>query len=102
MNEVRVDALREAMYASTAFLAYFFLLRFGQLGASNWSETRSARRSTGLKLTNISQTHAPDAVYGALVPHFSENQVVDLTLIVANMNAWNRIAIGYRTQPPKR
>jgi len=33
---------------------------------------------------------------------FSENQIVDLTLITANMNAWNRIAIGHRTQPARR
>jgi AhpD family alkylhydroperoxidase len=53
-------------------------------------------------LTNISDTHAPDAAYDGLAPHFAENQIVDLTLIVSCMNAWNRIAIGHRTQPPKR
>jgi AhpD family alkylhydroperoxidase len=53
-------------------------------------------------LGHVSQTHAPDAVYDGLVAHFSENQIVDLTLIVACMNAWNRIAIGHRTQPARR
>lgn len=52
-------------------------------------------------LTHVSQTHAPDASYAALSEHFSENQIVDLTLIIAAMNAWNRIAIGDRTQPAK-
>lgn len=53
-------------------------------------------------LTNISRTHAPDDLYDALGPHFSEQQIVDLTLIVAVMNAWNRIAVGHRTHPARR
>ncbi len=53
-------------------------------------------------LTDVSHTHAPDDDYDALVPHFSEQQIVDLTLVVAMINAWNRIAIGHRTQPPHR
>ena len=53
-------------------------------------------------LTHVSQTHAPDAAYDGLKSHFSEKQIVYLTLIFACMNAWNRIAIGHRTQPPKR
>ena len=53
-------------------------------------------------LTDVSHTHAPDADYAALTPHFSEAQIVDLTLIISMMNAWNRIAIGHRTQPARR
>lgn len=53
-------------------------------------------------LTNISATHAPDATYEALTEHFNEQQIVDLSLIVATMNAWNRLAIGHRSMPPHR
>ena len=53
-------------------------------------------------LTDISHTHAPDDLYAALGAHFSEQQIVDLTLIVSLMNAWNRIAIGHRTHPARR
>ncbi len=53
-------------------------------------------------LTHVSVTHAPDEAYAALGTHYSEQQIVDLTLIIATMNAWNRVAIGHRTQPPKR
>jgi alkylhydroperoxidase family enzyme len=28
--------------------------------------------------------------------------LVDLTLIIAVINAWNRIAISFRANPPKR
>ncbi len=53
-------------------------------------------------LTAVARTHAPDEVYDALGPHFTPQQIVDLTLTIATMNAWNRIAIGHRTMPPKR
>jgi alkylhydroperoxidase family enzyme len=36
------------------------------------------------------------------MPHFSEEQIVAISLIISLMNAWNRIAIGHRTMPHKR
>jgi AhpD family alkylhydroperoxidase len=53
-------------------------------------------------LTDISHTHAPNEFYEALRPLFTEQQIVDLTLIISIMNAWNRIAIAHRTHPVKR
>jgi AhpD family alkylhydroperoxidase len=51
-------------------------------------------------LTLVSQTHAPDADYAALKAHFSEEEVVKLTLVITTINAWNRFAIGFRTIHP--
>ncbi|MBS0209008.1 MAG: carboxymuconolactone decarboxylase family protein [Planctomycetes bacterium] len=53
-------------------------------------------------LTHVSHTRAPDATYEALMPYYSEQQIVDLTLIISLMNAWNRIAVGHRQLPGKR
>jgi AhpD family alkylhydroperoxidase len=53
-------------------------------------------------LTDISQTHAPDELYAALAQHYSEREVVDLTLAISVMNAWNRIAISHHTHPALR
>jgi AhpD family alkylhydroperoxidase len=50
-------------------------------------------------ITNIQQGHAPDAVYQELSAHFSEAERVNLTLAITTINAWNRIAIGFRTVP---
>src|SRR5262245_1301657 len=33
-------------------------------------------------LTNVSQTHAPDADYEALRPHFADKEIVDLTYLI--------------------
>ena len=51
-------------------------------------------------LTLIADTHAPDAVYEEVRRQFSEEEVVKLSLLIATINAWNRIAIGFRSVHP--
>jgi AhpD family alkylhydroperoxidase len=50
-------------------------------------------------LTLVATTHAPDADYAALQPHFSEAEIVQLSMLIATINAWNRLAIGFRAVP---
>ncbi|HWF46683.1 MAG TPA: carboxymuconolactone decarboxylase family protein, partial [Bryobacteraceae bacterium] len=50
-------------------------------------------------LTNIQQGHASDAVYEEVRREFDEAELVKLTLAVAQINTWNRIAIGFRAEP---
>ena len=50
-------------------------------------------------LTLVSQGHVPDAVWNAVRPHFSDEELVDLTLLVSAINAWNRFAISFRKMP---
>ncbi len=50
-------------------------------------------------LTLISQTSAPDEVYEHARQHFTEKELVDLTLAIVAINGWNRFAIGFRTVP---
>ena len=52
-------------------------------------------------VTLVSQTHVPDAVYEEVRGKFGEDELVKLTLLVATINAWNRLAIGFRSQHPK-
>lgn len=50
-------------------------------------------------LTLVAATRAPDADYDGLRPHFSEEKIVKLSLLIATINAWNRLAIGFRAVP---
>lgn len=50
-------------------------------------------------LTLVSHDHVPDAVWQAVKPHFSDEEIVDLTLLVSAINAWNRFAISFRKLP---
>ena len=51
-------------------------------------------------LTLVSQTHAPDGDYEALKAQFTDEEQVKLTLLIAAINAWNRISIGFRSVHP--
>ncbi len=51
------------------------------------------------KLTLISHDHVPDAVYEQVRPHFTDEELVNLTLVIVTINAWNRFAISFRSQP---
>lgn len=50
-------------------------------------------------ITLISETHAPDSVYAEARQFFSEEELVNLTLAIATVNSWNRLAIAFRTVP---
>ncbi len=52
-------------------------------------------------VTRIAETHAPDAVYEEVRQHFNEKEIADLTLAIASINAWNRLAISTRAVPGK-
>jgi alkylhydroperoxidase family enzyme len=45
-------------------------------------------------VTNIQDGHAPDAVYEEVRAVFSDVETVNLTLLIATINAWNRMAIA--------
>ena len=49
-------------------------------------------------ITNIQQGHASDAAFQAAREHFSELDLVNLTLAIASINTWNRLTIAFRAQ----
>ena len=51
-------------------------------------------------LTLVSETHAPDADFEEARRHFSEEELVTLTMLIGTINVWNRIAIGFRSLHP--
>ena len=52
-------------------------------------------------VTLITDGHVSDQVYETVRPHFTEKELADLTLAVATINAWNRLAISLRAEPGK-
>jgi AhpD family alkylhydroperoxidase len=50
-------------------------------------------------VTQITDGHVPDAVYKEVRQHFTEEELVNLTLGVVAINGWNRFAISFRTVP---
>ena len=54
-----------------------------------WAET----------VTRVAETGVPDEAYDAARAVFDERDLVDLTIAISLMNAYNRIAIGFRRLP---
>ena len=48
----------------------------------------------------VPDTGAPDDVYEEVRSQFSEKQLADLSIVIAMINAWNRLAIGTRSTHP--
>ena len=58
--------------------------------ALSWAET----------VTRVADTAVPDADFQAASAAFSEKDLADLTIAIGLMNAYNRLAVGFRV-PPK-
>jgi alkylhydroperoxidase family enzyme len=44
--------------------------------------------------------HAPDEVFRLARSQFSERELTDLSIAIAMINVWNRLAIGVRAEHP--
>ncbi len=49
-------------------------------------------------VTRISPENVGDELYRSVRQHFSEKELVDLTLAIIAINAWNRLAISFRSE----
>ena len=64
-----------------------------------YTERERAALAWADSVTRVSETHVPDAVYEQVRKQFSEKELADLTVAIAAINAWNRLAIAGRTTP---
>ncbi len=76
-----------------------YLLSVWREADSFFSERERAALEWTESLTLVAQTHVPDEVYERVRPHFTDEELVNLTLAVATINAWNRFGVGFRSDP---
>lgn len=50
-------------------------------------------------VTRVADGYVPDEVYEGARRHFSEKELVDLTLAIVAINGWNRLNVAFRTVP---
>lgn len=63
-----------------------------------YSERERAALEWAEALTLISQDQVPDEIYQRVQPHFTDEELVNLALAVATINAWNRLGISFRSE----
>ena len=69
--------------------------------SSLYNERERAALGWTEAVTRLPETGAPDADFEALTALFTETEIVNLTLAIAMINLWNRVAVPLRTQHPR-
>jgi AhpD family alkylhydroperoxidase len=67
--------------------------------APYYSERERAALAWTEAITLISIDRVPADVYDLARQHFTEKELVDLTLAIVAINGWNRLAVAFRTVP---
>jgi AhpD family alkylhydroperoxidase len=111
---IELIKIRASQINGCAFCLQFHLNEARKLGAApekldlvaTWREAGiySAREQAALAwteaLTDISRKGAPDDLYAEVVAQFGDTQAMFLTVAVAAINTWNRIAVAFAFAPP--
>lgn len=64
-----------------------------------FSEKERAALEWTEAVTLVASHHVPDEIWDRVKDHFSEREIVDLTLLITMTNTWNRFAIAFRKTP---
>ena len=64
-----------------------------------FSEHERAALAWAEAVTRVVETGVPDEAFQAARAVFEEKELVDLTIAISLMNAYNRLAIGFRSTP---
>ena len=68
-------------------------------GLVEFSDKERAALQWAESVTLIYETGAPDADYQLAAAQFNEKQLVDLTIAIGLINAYNRLEISFRRTP---
>ena len=68
--------------------------------AGIFSDKECAALAWAESLTRLADRGVPDEAYEAVRRHFSETEVVFLSIAIATINAWNRLGAAFRFAPP--
>jgi AhpD family alkylhydroperoxidase len=76
--------------------------RIDAVGDWESSDAFTARERAALAwtdaVTNVQEGHVSDEAFAAVSEHFTGKDLVDLTMAIASINAWNRLAIPFRME----
>jgi AhpD family alkylhydroperoxidase len=75
-----------------------YLLNAWREAPSLYSERERAALAWTEAVTLVSEGHVPDAVYEEVRGHFTEQELVALTLAVVAINGWNRLNVAFRME----
>lgn len=71
-------------------------------GLSAWEESpyyTGRERAAFAWAEALTACHVTDEVYGEAKKHFSDEELIDLTFMVNNINTWNRLNLAFPNTP---
>ena len=68
--------------------------------AGIFSEQEGAALAWAETLTRLADRSVSDEAYDAARRHFSEEQIIFLSVAIGTINAWNRLGAAFRFAPP--
>jgi AhpD family alkylhydroperoxidase len=68
--------------------------------AGVFSDKERAALAWAENLTRLADRSVPDEAYEAVRRHFSEAEVIFLSVAIGTINAWNRLGAAFRFAPP--
>lgn len=89
-KEARKDGLSEQWIALVSVWREALVYDARERALLAWTEA----------VTLLSESGAPEAVYLEMQAQFSEKDIVDLTVAIATINVWNRLAVAFRALHP--
>jgi AhpD family alkylhydroperoxidase len=76
--------------------------RIGQVAGWRESDVYTQRERAALAwtevVTNVQVGHVPEEAFRAAREHFSEAELVNLTIAIGSINAWNRLGIAFQSE----
>ena len=86
---IKMGVKIEKLALVQAWAEAFHLFNERERAALAWAET----------VTRVSETGVPDEAFQATRAVFAEKELIDLTIAISLMNAFNRMAISFRNTP---
>lgn len=74
-----------------------YLLPAWRESRSFYSEREQAALEWTEAVTLVAEGHVPDDVYERVHPHFTDEELANLTLAIVTINSWNRLNVAFRT-----
>jgi AhpD family alkylhydroperoxidase len=75
------------------------LVQAWEEGGDLFSERERAALAWAETVTRVAETGVPESAFQSARAVFEEKELVDLTIAIGLMNAYNRLAIGFRNTP---
>ncbi len=63
-----------------------------------YSERERAALEWAESLTLVRDSHVPEDIYESVRRHFSEQELINLSLAIVAVNGWNRLQIAFRAE----